>query len=110
MASINANERTNANANAVKKIVAPARRVADSVKVESLNYVVAGFSFAAAIAWMDLVRWAIANLIKLKQNGGSYFLLTALFTTLLSVLVFMLIQRYANGRVNKPKPVYAVTA
>lgn len=106
MASLNANSRMNS----VKKIVAPVRQVAQSVQVESLNYVVAGFSFAAAIAWMDLVRWGISNLINLKQNGGSYFLLTALFTTLLSVLVFMIIQRYANGRVNKPKPVYAVTA
>jgi len=106
MASLNANSRMNS----IKKVVAPVRQVAHTVQADSLNYVVAGFSFAAAIAWMDLVRWAISNLINLKQNGGSYFLLTALFTTLLSVLVFMIIQRYANVRVNKPKPVYAVTA
>lgn len=82
-------------------------KVAQDVKTESLNFVVAGFSFASAIAWMDLVRWAIANLVKVKQNGGSYFLLTALMTTLLSVVVFMVVSRY-NSDVKRTKPVFAV--
>ena len=82
-------------------------KVAQGVKTESLNFVVAGFSFASAIAWMDLVRWAIANLVKVKQNGGSYFLLTALMTTLLSVVIFMVITRY-NSDVKRTQPVFAV--
>ena len=83
-------------------------KVAEGVKSDSLNFVVAGFSFAAAVAWMDLIRWAVANIVKVKQNGATYFLLTALLTTLISVLVFVIVSRY-NGSITKPQPVYAVT-
>lgn len=83
-------------------------KVAEGVKSDSLNFVVAGFSFAAAVAWMDLIRWAVANIVKVKQNGATYFLLTALLTTLISVLVFVMVSRY-NGNITKPQPVYAVT-
>jgi hypothetical protein len=31
--------------------------VARELESQSLNAVVAGFSFAAALSWMDLVRW-----------------------------------------------------
>lgn len=84
-----------------------AMKVAEGVKSDTLNFVVAGFSFAAAVAWMDLIRWAVANIVKVKQNGATYFLLTALLTTLISVLVFVTVNRF-NG-VTKPQPVYAVT-
>lgn len=85
-----------------------AMKVAEGVKSDSLNFVVAGFSFAAAVAWMDLIRWAVANVVKVKQNGAIYFLLTALLTTLISVLVFVIVNRF-NGKVTKQQPVYAVT-
>ena len=76
---------------------------------QSLNSVVAGFSFAAAISWRDLVRWASNQIVRVQKNGGLHYGLTALFTTLLSVVVYLVIARFSPG-VKKPiAPVYAVT-
>lgn len=77
---------------------------------QSLNFVVAGFSFASAIAWMDAVRWLISQIIKVPKNGGLYFMLTALLTTLLAIVVFMVLSKL-SPKVKPPQaPVYAVTA
>jgi hypothetical protein len=53
----------------------------------------AGFFFATAIAWMDVIRWFISQLVNVAKNGGSYYLLSAVFTTLLSIIVMMLLTR-----------------
>lgn len=83
--------------------------VAD-VRIQSVNALTAGFSFAAAIAWLDFIRWAISNLVRLKPNGGSYFFMSALLTTLISVLAVTFILRFGGNGVTAPaKPVYAVT-
>lgn len=82
--------------------------VAQDVRTQSLNSVVGGFSFAAAIAWMDAVRWMISQVVKVQKNGGTYYVLTALFTTLLAVLAFTFINM-VQPDVKKPKePIYAV--
>jgi len=79
------------------------------LQTQSLNSVVAGFSFAAAISWLDLVRWAINQIVRVQKNGGLHYGLTALFTTLLSVIVFLVISRL-SPKVQKPAgPVYAIT-
>jgi len=78
-------------------------------EAQALTAVVAGFSFAAALSWMDLVRWSIHQVIKVQKNSGANYALTAVVTTLLSVLVFMVLSRVSK-RVQKPlAPVYAVT-
>jgi len=83
--------------------------ISRELEAQSLNAVVAGFSFAAALSWMDLVRWSIHQIIKVQKNGGLNYALTALFTTLLSVIVYMVISRLSS-RVKKPAPVvYAVS-
>ena len=83
--------------------------ISRELETQSLNSVVAGFSFAAALSWMDLVRWTIHQVVKVQKNGGMNYALTALFTTLLSVIVYMVISRISK-RVKKPSaPVYAVT-
>ena len=83
--------------------------IRNELETQSLNSVVAGFSFAAALSWMDLVRWSIHQVVKVQKNGGLNYALTALFTTLLSVIVYMVISRISK-RVQKPAPaVYAVT-
>ncbi len=83
--------------------------ISRELETQSLNSVVAGFSFAAALSWMDLVRWTILQVVKVQKNGGMNYALTALFTTLLSVVVYMVISRLST-RVRKPSaPVYAVT-
>jgi len=88
-------------------LTAQAATVATSVRAQSLTAIVGGFSFASAIAWMDAVRWLISQVVKVQRNGGAYYLLTALFTTLLAVLSFTVINRFA--KVDKPAAaIYAV--
>jgi len=80
--------------------------VAAELETQSLNSVVAGFSFAAAMSWMDFVRWVITQVVKVPKNGGSQYALTALFTTLLSVIVYKVVSMVST-RVSKPaQPVF----
>ena len=81
------------------------------VETQALNSIVAGFSFASAIAYMDLVRWILSQVVKVNKNGGYYYLMTALLTTLISVIVFMIVKRFVNPDIKTPSaPVYAVAA
>jgi uncharacterized membrane protein required for colicin V production len=83
--------------------------ISQELESQSLNAVVAGFSFAAALSWMDLVRWLVNQVVKVNKNGGMNYTLTALFTTLLSIVVYLSISRVSN-RVQRPsQPLYAVT-
>jgi hypothetical protein len=86
--------------------------VALQLEAQSLNSIVAGFSFASAIAWMDVVRFIISQVVQVSKNGGQYYVLSALFTTLLAIVVFLAIKMLAfNVKINDPSnPVYAVTA
>lgn len=85
--------------------------VALQLEAQSLNSIVAGFSFASAIAWMDVVRWMISQIVHVSKNGGQYYVLSAAFTTLLAIVVYMVIKMLAyNVKINDPtNPVYAVT-
>lgn len=83
--------------------------VSQELETQSLNAIVAGFSFAAALSWMDLVRWIVNKVVSVKQNGGMNYTLTALFTTLLSIIVYLAMSRLST-RVQKPtQPIFAVT-
>ena len=85
--------------------------LASQVESQALNSIVAGFSFASAIAYMDLVRWMLSQVVKVNKNGGYYYLMTALLTTLISVIVFMLVKRFVRPNIKAPPaPVYAVSA
>lgn len=85
--------------------------VALQLEQQSLNSIVAGFSFAAAVAWMDAVRYLISQVVQVSKNGGQYYVLSALFTTLLSILVYMALKALVtNVKIQDPSaPVYAVT-
>lgn len=85
--------------------------IATMVESLSLNAVIAGFSFASAIAWMDVVRWLIGQVVSSNKNGGNFYLLTALLTTIFAVLVYIIIKHLArNVAIQAPgAPVYAVT-
>ena len=85
--------------------------VALQLETQSLNSVVAGFSFAAAVAWMDAVRYMISQVVQVSKNGGQYYVLSAIFTTLLSILVYMSIKALVtNVAIKEPgSPIYAVT-
>ena len=86
--------------------------VALQLETQSLNSIVAGFSFASAIAWMDVVRYVISQVVHVTKNGGQYYVLSALFTTLLAIVVYLAIKMLAfNVKINEPNnPIYAVTA
>lgn len=85
-------------------------QIAQEVQAQSIGSVIGGFSFAAAIAWMDVVRWLISSLIRTQKNGGTYYLITALMTTLLAVLVFTALNLVTKDELKKPdQPVFAVT-
>lgn len=84
--------------------------VATQVESQALNAVVAGFSFAAAIAWMDVVRFLISTLVVINKNNPNYYVLSALFTTVLAVVVYLVIKNVArNVTIASPQAVYAVT-
>jgi hypothetical protein len=84
--------------------------IATQVESQALNAVVAGFSFAAAIAWMDVVRFMISMLVVVNKNNPNYYVLSALFTTLLAVVVYTVVKNVArNVSIAQPSTVYAVT-
>jgi len=84
--------------------------VGAQLETMSLNSIVAGFSFASAIAWMDVVRWVISQVVHVSKNGGQYYILSALFTTLLAIIVYMIISVLAkNVKINQAQTMYAVT-
>jgi hypothetical protein len=85
--------------------------IALQLETQSVNSIIAGFSFASAIAWMDVVRWLISQIVQVNKNGGQYYLLSALFTTLLAIIVFMLAKAFIkNVEIKEPgQPMYAVT-
>ena len=84
------------------------KTVSGEIEAQSLNAIVAGFSFAAAISWMDVTRWVIPQIVSIQKNGGAYYLLTALFTTLLSVIIFMVMSRLSSRVVKPNAPIYAI--
>ena len=86
--------------------------VSAAVEVESfaLNAIVGSLAFTASLSWLDFVRAIVASLIQVPRNTNSFFLITALLTTLLSVLAFMLIKFTArNVTIQKTQPIFAVT-
>jgi uncharacterized BrkB/YihY/UPF0761 family membrane protein len=85
------------------------KTVASELELQSLNAIVGGFAFAAALSWMDLVRFLVQAIVRVKNNGGAHYALTALLTTILSIAVFLIV-RGLNKNVKRPdQPIYAVT-
>ena len=85
------------------------KTVASELEVQSLNAIVGGFAFAAALSWMDLVRFLVQAIVRVKNNGGAHYGLTALLTTVLSIVVFLVV-RALNKDIKRPaQTIYAVT-
>lgn len=86
--------------------------IALQLEAQSLNSIVGGFAFASALAWMDMVRIIVSSVVRVSKDGVRGTALTALFTTLLAIVVYMAIKALAfNVKINDPQqPVYAVTA
>jgi hypothetical protein len=59
---------------------------------------------------MDVVRFLISVLVQVNKNNPNYYVLSALFTTVLAVLVYVIVKRVArNVTIAQPSQVYAVT-
>ena len=101
---------SNGNGNGMKAAQAQLTSIGKSVESQSLNVMAAGFTFAAAIAWMDVVRGLVNMVVKSKGNGVMNSTLTALLTTLLSVVVYMLLSRVSSTVKAPAQPIFAVTA
>jgi len=86
-----------------------ATQVASEFEAQSLNAVVAGFSFAAALSWMDLVRWMTHQVVKVQKNSGMNYAITAVVTTLLSIVMYILLSRATKRAVKPVAPIYAVS-
>ena len=94
-----------------KNFESQALTIGRQLETQSLTALVAGFSFASAIAWMDVARYIISNIVKVGKNGASYYVLSALMTTLLGIVVFMIVNKFTKGMIKRPSGVsYAVTA
>jgi membrane protein implicated in regulation of membrane protease activity len=93
----------------IKQISSQAKTVLPQLEAQSLNALVGGFAFASAIAWMDVARFVIAQVVNVPKNGGMYYTLTALLTTLLSIVVYMLLRRVSKKVQEPAQPVYAVS-
>lgn len=74
----------------------------------SLNAVVTGFSFAAAISWMDVIRWIVSNMIKINKTSGAYVGMTALLTTLIAIVVYLALKGISSNVREPSVPTYAV--
>jgi ABC-type amino acid transport system permease subunit len=86
--------------------------VSAAVEVESfaLNAIVGSLFFTASLSVLDLVRFWVSAMIQVPRNTGSFFLITALLTTLLAVLGYMAIKFAArNVTIQKPGQIYALT-
>lgn len=93
----------------LKEVESEALLVGQQVKTQSLQALVTGFSFAAAIAWMDVARWMMSTLVKVPRNGGSHYILTALMTTLIGVVMFQIVNRFSGTTVER-RPVQLAVA
>lgn len=80
------------------------------VETVALNSIVGATGLVAALSWLDAVRALVSMIIKVPRDGFMFFIVTALLTTLLSVLTYMIIKATArNVKIQKPSQVFAVT-
>jgi hypothetical protein len=92
----------------LKSAQAQAMSIGRSLETQGLNSLVTGFSFAAAIAWMDVVRAVISRVISVNKNGVANATVVAMLTSLLSVVVYMLLGRLSSNVRAPQQPIYAV--
>ena len=60
----------------------------------ALTYILLGFTLAAAIAWVDLVRNLIKKYIKVRSDASLAHFIFAVCLTILAVIVYMVIKGY----------------
>jgi hypothetical protein len=85
--------------------------VALQLEAQGLNSIVAGFSFASALAWYEVVKAMVAKLAKVGGGGIKHDLIAALITTLLAIFVYMIVKNFVkNVDIKEPsQTIFAVT-
>ena len=85
--------------------------IAVQLETQSLNSVIAGFSFASALGWYAVVKTLVAMTVKAGKDGIQHDLMAAVVTTLLAIIVFLVVKALArNIKINEPsQTVFAVT-
>lgn len=94
----------------VPKMASAVMNIATTVEAQGLNAIVMGFSFASALAWYEVVKKLVEQVV--RSNGSTKgATIAALVTTLLAVLVFMLLKAFVkNVEIKEPgQPLFAVT-
>ena len=84
--------------------------IATTVEAQGLNTIIGGFSFAAALAWYEVVKKIVDRVV--KSNGSTQgAVIAALLTTLLAVIVYMVLKTFVtNVNIKEPsQPMFAVT-
>ena len=84
--------------------------IATTVEAQGLNTIIGGFSFAAALAWYEVVKKIVDRVV--KSNGSTQgAVIAALLTTLLAVIVYMVLKTFVtNVNIEEPsQPMFAVT-
>lgn len=84
--------------------------IATSVESQALNTVIGGFSFAAALAWYEVVKKIVERVVKSNGSTQGAFI-AALVTTMLAVIVYMILKMFiTNVEIKEPsQPMFAVT-
>ena len=71
-----------------------AKKFKKEVKKSVVSAVVAAFGLLTALAWKDVITEYLDKVVSLSPVGGK--IVAALIITVLSVIVIMLISRYAS--------------
>jgi len=67
--------------------------VIKSFQTQTVSFSTLGFTFAAALAWMNFIQWTVAHFLKdAKGTSGRSLLITALVTSIIAVAIILLIQ------------------
>ena len=84
--------------------------IATTVEAQGINSIIGGFSFASALAWYGVVQALIEKYVK-TGPGIQAHVVAALFTTLFSVIVFMVLKKFiTNVEIKEAgQPIFAVT-
>lgn len=79
------------------------------LEAQSLQALSTGFAFASAMSWVDVSRYVVAKLIPGAKNSGIQYAVTAVMTTLLSILIFLFINQVSRKKIEKPEtPLIAI--
>lgn len=68
---------------------------------EDLKGIAAGIAFAAAYAWIDVIRKTITHFVPFPNDSLKYYLLVAFIATVLSILIMALIRDESKRRQKK---------